>query len=86
MAISLSEKGSEDGTLHFSETATGRHLPDTIPGVQYPTGGGGRNADGLGVLHALSPAGRNVRKPISISINKCGFTNSARRRGRRRQV
>jgi prolyl oligopeptidase len=57
MAISLSEKGSEDGTLHFFETATGRHLPDTIPGVQYPTGGGSAawNADGSGVFYTRYP-------------------------------
>ena len=30
LAISLSKGGSEDGTLHFYETATGKALPDTI--------------------------------------------------------
>ena len=40
MAICLSEKGSENGVLHFFQTDTGRSLPDIIPGVQYPTGGG----------------------------------------------
>ena len=29
LAISLSKGGSEDGTLHFYETATGKALPDT---------------------------------------------------------
>jgi prolyl oligopeptidase len=45
------------GTLHFFETATGRHLPDTIPGVQYPTGGGSAawNADGSGVFYTRYP-------------------------------
>src|ERR1044071_3805527 len=37
VAISLSKGGSEDGTLHFYETATGKALPDTIAHVQYPT-------------------------------------------------
>jgi len=57
VAVSLSEKGSEDGTLHFFETATGRHLPDTIPGVQYPTGGGSAawNADGSGIFYTRYP-------------------------------
>jgi len=57
VAICLSEKGSEDGTLHFFETATGRHLPDTIPGVQYPTGGGSAawNADGTGIYYTRYP-------------------------------
>ncbi len=57
VAISLSENGSEDGTLHFFETATGRHLPDTIPSVQYPTGGGSAawNADGTGIFYTRYP-------------------------------
>lgn len=57
VAISLSEKGSEDGTLHFFETDTGRHLPDTIPDVQYPTGGGSAawNADGTGIFYTRYP-------------------------------
>ncbi|MEQ1854614.1 MAG: S9 family peptidase, partial [Chthoniobacteraceae bacterium] len=40
IAVCLSEHGSEDGTLHFYHTDTGEHLPDRIPRVQYPTGGG----------------------------------------------
>ncbi len=57
VAICLSEKGSEDGMLHFFETDTGRHLPDTIPGVQYPTGGGSAawNADGTGIFYTRYP-------------------------------
>jgi len=57
VAISLSENGSENGTLHFFETATGRALPDVIPGVQYPTGGGAAawNADGTGIFYTRYP-------------------------------
>ena len=40
VAVSLSEGGSEDGTLYFYKTDTGEKLPDAIPRVQYPTGGG----------------------------------------------
>jgi prolyl oligopeptidase len=40
IAVCLSQHGSEDGTLHFYQTDTGEHLPDQIPRVQYPTGGG----------------------------------------------
>ena len=40
VAVSLSEGGSEDGTLYFYKTDTGEKLPDAIPHVQYPTGGG----------------------------------------------
>ncbi|MEP6504894.1 MAG: S9 family peptidase, partial [Betaproteobacteria bacterium] len=40
VAISVSEGGSEDGTLRIVDTATGKALPDRIPRVTYPTGGG----------------------------------------------
>ena len=57
VAISLSENGSENGVLHFFETGTGRALPDIIPGVQYPTGGGSAawNADGTGIFYTRYP-------------------------------
>ena len=56
-AICLSENGSENGGLHFFETDTGRALPDVIPGVQYPTGGGNAawNAAGTGVFYTRYP-------------------------------
>src|SRR4029077_8067833 len=57
LAISLSKGGSEDGTLHFYETATGKSLPDTIAHVQYPTAGGSAawNGDGTGVFYTRFP-------------------------------
>ena len=57
VAMSLSKSGSEDGTLHFYETATGKALPDTIAHVQYPTAGGSAawNADGTGVFYTRFP-------------------------------
>ena len=58
VAVSLSENGSEDGTLHIYETATGKELPDKIPRVQYPTGGGSAawNADSSGIFYTRYPA------------------------------
>jgi prolyl oligopeptidase len=40
VALALSEKGSEDGSAHVIDTRTGELLPDVVPRVQYPTGGG----------------------------------------------
>ncbi len=56
VAVSLSLNGSEDGTLSFYKTATGEKLPDTIPRVQYPTGGGSAAWLGeTGVLYTRYP-------------------------------
>jgi len=57
VAICLSEKGSEDGSLHFFEVDTGKQLTDEIPRVQYPTGGGSVawTADGKGVFYTRYP-------------------------------
>ncbi|MEO8044199.1 MAG: prolyl oligopeptidase family serine peptidase [Spartobacteria bacterium] len=57
LAVSLSTGGSEDGTLHFYDGATGKEVGDTIPHVQYPTAGGSAawNATGDGVYYTRFP-------------------------------
>src|SRR5437762_8585974 len=57
VAMSISQGGSEDGTLHIYETATGKPLKDSIAHVQYPTGGGSAawNADGSGIYYTRFP-------------------------------
>ena len=65
VAVSLSQGGSEDGTLHFYDVATGKALPDTIAHVQYPTAAGSAawNADGSGVYYTRYP--RKGERPDS---------------------
>ena len=58
VAVSLSDDGSEKGTLYIFETATGKQLSDAIPRVQNPTGGGSAawNADSTGLWYTRYPA------------------------------
>ncbi|MEJ0024514.1 MAG: prolyl oligopeptidase family serine peptidase [Rhizomicrobium sp.] len=40
VAVSLSQSGSEDGTLHVYDVATGKEIDKPIADVQFPTAGG----------------------------------------------
>jgi prolyl oligopeptidase PreP (S9A serine peptidase family) len=57
VAVSLSEGGSEDGSLHIFDVATGKDTGEVIPRVQYPTGGGSLAwaADGEGFYYRRYP-------------------------------
>lgn len=57
VAASLSDNGSEDGTLHVFETATGKDTGLRIPRVQFPTGGGALAwlPDGRGFFYTRYP-------------------------------
>lgn len=57
VAVSLSEKGSEIGTVYIFEVATGNRLSDIIPRVNGPTAGGdvAWNIDGSGFYYTRYP-------------------------------
>jgi prolyl oligopeptidase len=57
LAVSMSDNGSEDGTLHLFEVATGKDQNLRIPRVQYPTGGGSLawREDGQGFWYTRYP-------------------------------
>jgi prolyl oligopeptidase len=57
VAVSLSRHGSEIGTLHFYETATGAETGESIPRVQAPTAGGSVawTSDGSGFWYTRYP-------------------------------
>ncbi|HXF79261.1 MAG TPA: prolyl oligopeptidase family serine peptidase [Usitatibacter sp.] len=59
VAVSLSKNGSEDGTAHVFEVATGKETGDLVPRVQWPTGGGSIawDATGTGFWYTRYPQG-----------------------------
>ncbi len=59
LAVSMSENGSEDGTLYLFDVETGRRLDDQVPRVQYPTAGGSAewNEDNSGLYYTRYPQG-----------------------------
>jgi len=48
VAVSLSRRGTEDGSAHVIDVATGKRLPDVVPRVQYATAGGSIEWDARG--------------------------------------
>jgi prolyl oligopeptidase len=63
VAVSLSENGSEDGTLHLFDATLGVEVGAPIPRVQYPTGGGSLawRADGKGFWYTRYPGPERPR-------------------------
>ena len=57
VAVSLSDNGSEDGSLHIFDVKTGREVDHVIPRVQFPTGGGSLawRDDGSGFWYTRYP-------------------------------
>src|SRR4051812_8385026 len=64
VAVSLSENGSEDGSAHVIEVATGKRLNDVVPRVAYPTGGGSFawDAKSTGFYYTRYPQGKERPK------------------------
>ncbi len=58
VAVSLSEGGSEEGTVHVYDTANGKETGDVIPRVSKGTGGGSVAwiGDGTGFFYTRYPA------------------------------
>lgn len=57
VAVSLSQNGSEDGTLHIYDVASGKEIEPPIARVQYPTAGGSLawTQDGKGFWYTRYP-------------------------------
>ncbi|MDQ2973810.1 MAG: prolyl oligopeptidase family serine peptidase [Acidobacteriota bacterium] len=64
VAVSLSENGSEDGSVEVFASATGRKLPDLVPRVRYATAGGSVawNKDATGFYYTRYPQGNERPK------------------------
>jgi prolyl oligopeptidase len=59
VAVATSENGSEDGSAQVYDVRTGKRLPDVVPRVQYPTGGGSIewDAEATGFYYTRYPQG-----------------------------
>lgn len=57
LAVSMSENGSEDGSVHVFEVDSGKQAYEVLPRVQYPTGGGSLawRADSKGFWYTRYP-------------------------------
>ena len=64
VAVSLSENGSEDGSINVFEVETGKKLQDLVPRAQFPTGGGDLewNRDATGFYYTRYPQGNERPK------------------------
>ena len=69
LAVCLSDKGSEQGTLFFFDVATGRQRPDRLERAQFPTGGGSAafDARGEGVFYTRYPSA-GERPPADLQF------------------
>ena len=69
LAVVLSKGGSEDGSVHVYDVATGKETGDVIPRVQEGTGGGSLswNADSTGFYYTRYPrAGERPKEELDF--------------------
>jgi len=59
VAVAMSKDGSESGPAYVYDARTGKRLPDEVPRVEYPTGGGSVEWDpkGTGFYYTRYPQG-----------------------------
>lgn len=59
LAVSVSENGSEDGSVHVFDVSTGKQIADVVPRAQYATAAGSLewNKDGTGFYYTRYPQG-----------------------------
>src|SRR6266850_1570402 len=71
LAVCLSENGSEQGTLHIYDVETGKKLPDELPRVQFPTGGGSAawNGDDSGIFYTRYPQPNAKLEGVSAPLS-----------------
>ena len=57
LAVSMSDNGSEDGSVHVFAVDNGKQVYEVLPRVQYPTGGGSLawRADSKGFWYTRYP-------------------------------
>jgi prolyl oligopeptidase len=63
LAVSMSDNGSEDGSVHIFEVGSGKQVHEVLPRVQYPTGGGSLawRADSKGFWYTRYPGTERPR-------------------------
>ena len=86
VAVSLSEHGTEDGTVYVYDVATGETVDGPLPHVNSGTAGGSLawRADSGGFWCTWHAApGTRARTRTSASTRRCGSTSSAANDGRR---
>ena len=69
VAVSLSKNGSEDGSVHVFEVATGQEFPEIVPRVNFATGGGSVawNGDSSGFWYTRYPhAGERAASDLNF--------------------